>query len=218
MSSIDSDLTTLHRRFVVWEATAILRHDLRNKLASVRNASFYLRRKVERQAADLLASDPRVATFFDLSSQELDAAEAILGERLPKLPDVVAAGFDVDRAIAGALAHVRAPVKTIASGLVARGDHAELAVAVLCLVENAVDAGAGAIEVTVGAEDDSVVISVRDDGPALDPDVARRAPEPFFTTRDGHLGLGLPIVKRIAGRADGELRFDGRFAIAVPRA
>jgi signal transduction histidine kinase len=217
MSSARPDLPTLHRRFVVWEATAILRHDLRNKLASVRNASFYLRRRVEREAAELIQKDPRVATFFDLSSKELDAAEAILGERLPKLPELAIADVEVDRAIADALDHC-APVTSTASGLVAHADRAELAVAVLCLVENAVEAGARAIEVTAASVGDTVVIAVRDDGPGLDDETARRAPEPFFTTRPGHLGLGLPIVKRIASRAGGELRYDGRFALAVPRA
>jgi signal transduction histidine kinase len=218
MSSIDSDIRTLHRRFVVWEATAVLRHDLRNKLASVRNASFYLRRRVEQQAAELVARDPRVTTFFELSTSELDAAETILGERLPKLPEIVTVPVELDRAVADAVAHVRAPVTTIESGLIVRVDRAELAVAILCLVENAVDAGAQAIDVTAGSVGDRVMIRVTDDGPALDAEVVRRAPEPYFTTRPGHLGLGLPIVKRIAARAHGELRFDGRFAIAVPRA
>ncbi len=217
VSASHADVRTLHRRFLVWEATAVLRHDLRNKLASVRNAGFYVRRRVEKEAGDLLQRDERVAKMFDLSNGELGAAEAILAERLPRLADIAIETFPVDRAIACALPHADARVATTPSDLVARASELELAVAVLCLIENAVDAGASQIDVRAAAEGDHVVVMVHDDGGGLDEETARRAPEPFFSTRPGRLGLGLPIVKRVATRAGGELRFDGRFAIAVPR-
>ena len=217
VSATNADVPTLHRRFLVWEATAVLRHDLRNKLASVRNAGFYVRRRVEKEAADLLARDARVATMMGLSTSELEAAEAILADRLPRLSDVTTEDVAADRAISLALPHIDARVSTIPSDLTIRGNELELAVAVFCLIENAVDAGADAIEVGAAADGDRVVVTVRDDGRGFDEETARRAPEPFFTTRPGHLGLGLPIVKRIATRAGGELRYDGRFAIAVPR-
>src|SRR5262245_27630114 len=73
------------RVFVVWEAAAVLRHDVRNKLAAVRNAGFYLRRKITAEAAELCARDTRVPTFLDLIRSEVDAADAMLGDRMPSL-------------------------------------------------------------------------------------------------------------------------------------
>jgi PleD family two-component response regulator len=58
-----------------------VRHDLRNRFASIRNAAFYLRTRVEKRT-DLFSTDPRVPAFFNLIDEELARAEAIVAERL----------------------------------------------------------------------------------------------------------------------------------------
>ena len=69
------------------------------------------------------------------------------------------------------------------------------------LVDNAVDAmgGHGRLRVAAGAYDGSVVVEIRDTGPGLTPEVAARAFEAFFTTKDvgKGTGLGLDIARRI---------------------
>jgi signal transduction histidine kinase len=194
------EVRALHRRFVVHEATAVLRHDLRNRHAAVRNATFYVRKRVEKEAAALVEKDARVSKFFDLMGTELDAAEQLLAERLPHLDPPATVVSRVDEAIDAALRE--APhVHVQHSGLTALIGTGELAVAVLCLVENSIEAGASAITVTSFLESDRVQIEVCDDGPGL--------PEPE-APRDGHLGLGLRIVRRIANRAGGELVLGNR--------
>src|SRR6185295_18812353 len=59
------------------------RHDLRNKLATIRNACFYLRRRAGETA---LATDERVAQFFDVIDQEIAAAEELLAHGIPRHP------------------------------------------------------------------------------------------------------------------------------------
>jgi signal transduction histidine kinase len=198
----------LHRRFVVHEATAVLRHDLRNRHAAVRNATFYVRRRVEKEAAALVQQDARVSKFFDLMGTELDAAEKLLVERLPHLDPPATVMSQVDEAIDAALRE--APdVLVQHSGLSALIGTGELAVAVLCLVENAKEAGAATIAIASSLEGERVKIDVCDDGPGM--------PEPP-TPRDGHLGVGLRIVRRIASRAGGELVLgsrDGRGVLAT---
>lgn len=65
------------------------------------------------------------------------------------------------------------------------------------------------VAVTVRARDgqSSHLISIRfrDSGPGFSPEVARRAHEPFFTTRDRRIGLGLTIAKKIIEDHDGNL-------------
>jgi signal transduction histidine kinase len=69
------------------------------------------------------------------------------------------------------------------------------------LIDNAVDAmdGAGTLRVATRAEDDAVVIEIADSGPGLDPEVASRAFDAFFTTKDvgKGTGLGLDIARRV---------------------
>ncbi len=68
-------------------------------------------------------------------------------------------------------------------------------------ITNAVDAmeGRGSLRITTRAEDDAVVIEVADTGPGLDPEVAARAFDAFFTTKDvgKGTGLGLDEARRI---------------------
>ena len=69
------------------------------------------------------------------------------------------------------------------------------------LIDNAADAmgGAGTLRVSTWAEDDEVVLEIGDTGPGMAPEVAARAFEAFYTTKDvGHgTGLGLDIARRI---------------------
>ena len=68
------------------------------------------------------------------------------------------------------------------------------------LIDNAVDAmdGAGTLRCRPGRRDD-VVVEIGDTGPGMPPEVAARAFEPFYTTKDvgKGTGLGLDIARRI---------------------
>ncbi len=69
------------------------------------------------------------------------------------------------------------------------------------LIDNALDAmgDAGTLRLTTRLEQNDVVIEVGDTGPGMPPDVAARAFEAFYTTKDvgKGTGLGLDIAQRI---------------------
>jgi hypothetical protein len=70
----DDEMARVERR------AAILRHDLRNRFAAIRNAAFYLRRKVAR--TELWEEDPRMSRFFELIDGELAKADDTLRAEL----------------------------------------------------------------------------------------------------------------------------------------
>jgi signal transduction histidine kinase len=83
------------------------------------------------------------------------------------------------------------------------------------LIDNAVDAmaGTGTLRLTARAEDGHVVVEVGDTGPGMAPEVAARAFEAFYTTKDvgQGTGLGLDIAKRIVvERHGGAITIDSR--------
>ena len=81
------------------------------------------------------------------------------------------------------------------------------------LIDNAVDAmgGSGTLHVATRVEDGEVVIEIRDTGTGMSPEVAARAFEAFYTTKDvgQGTGLGLDIARRIiAERHGGSISID----------
>jgi len=75
------------------------------------------------------------------------------------------------------------------------------------LIDNALDAmdGAGTLHVSTRADGDVVVVEIADTGPGMPPQVAVRAFEGFYTTRDvgKGTGLGLDIARRIVEERHG---------------
>ena len=83
--------------------------------------------------------------------------------------------------------------------------------AVQSLTRNAVEAVDGRGSVAVRLEtmlEGGVRLSVRDSGPGMYRDLAARAVEPFFTTREGAAGLGLSQAYAFARQCGGVLSID----------
>ncbi len=69
---------------------------------------------------------------------------------------------------------------------------------------------AGMVRVRCFEKDGFLVLSVSDSGPGMDEETRARAAEPFFTTRDSGMGLGLFLARTMAERFDGFLDIDSR--------
>src|SRR5215211_6819090 len=83
------------------------------------------------------------------------------------------------------------------------------------LIDNAVDAmdGRGTLRVAARAEGDEIVVEIGDTGPGMPPEVAARAFDAFYTTKEvgTGTGLGLDIARRIVvERHGGTIAIDPR--------
>ena len=83
------------------------------------------------------------------------------------------------------------------------------------LIDNAIDAmdGAGTLRVATRADGNEVVVEIGDTGPGMSPQVAARAFDAFYTTKDvgKGTGLGLDIAQRIVvERHGGTISIDSR--------
>ncbi|MDP1028575.1 ATP-binding protein, partial [Sphingomonas sp. KR1UV-12] len=98
---------------------------------------------------------------------------------------------------------------------------------VVNLLQNAIEALAGradaAVTLTLDLHPDTVVLTVADNGPGIDPAIASRLFTPFATSRPKGLGLGLIIAQDIMGDLGGSLRLvpsttGAAFAVELRRA
>lgn len=72
---------------------------------------------------------------------------------------------------------------------------------------NSGDAGREVL-VRTWISDGSVALSIVDDGPGIAPEVRRRIFEPLFSTKAFGVGLGMPLIKRIAEEHGGSVKVD----------
>jgi signal transduction histidine kinase len=95
----------------------------------------------------------------------------------------------------------------------------------LNLLLNAVQAmpQGGVITIQALAEPDAVAIMVIDTGTGMSPEVLARVFEPFFTTRSGGSGLGLPLLRKIVESHGGSVQVESepgrgtKFTVRLPR-
>jgi signal transduction histidine kinase len=95
---------------------------------------------------------------------------------------------------------------------VAPVDGFQLKQAILNLVLNALQAtpAGGLVVVRTTGEERRLVVAVSDDGEGMSPEVREKAMTPFFTTREGGTGLGLPLVQRIVEEHGGTIEVASR--------
>ena len=110
----------------------------------------------------------------------------------------------------------------------AAGDPFSLEQALWELVDNALRATAEVasprIELSVRQRDTYLVVSVRDNGSGVPPELRGRIFDPFFTTCPGAAGLGLPLAIALAGELGGTVQLadagptGSLFELALPLA
>jgi predicted metal-dependent phosphoesterase TrpH len=89
----------------------------------------------------------------------------------------------------------------------------DLALHILDIAQNSLEAGAGEIEIEIweNLKEDQLTITVRDNGRGMDAEMVARATDPFFTTRcTRRVGLGLPLMSSAAKAAGGALTIDSK--------
>ncbi len=92
--------------------------------------------------------------------------------------------------------------------------HFTLGELLLDLVQNAANAGAQTVRVSVREGNGRFAMTVSDDGAGMSPRDVRRATDPFFTDRRSHpdrgVGLGLAFLGQTAEATDGSFRLQSK--------
>lgn len=91
-------------------------------------------------------------------------------------------------------------------------DEVKLRQAIVNLLKNAAESSdtGSAIALRLTADDETLLISVADQGCGISKELMEHIFEPFHTTKSYGTGLGLPIVKRIVESHGGELSINSR--------
>ena len=87
----------------------------------------------------------------------------------------------------------------------------EISLNILDVAENSVRAGASLVEITVAVDEgeDTLSVTIADDGCGMTDEQIRQVTDPFFTTRTTRkVGLGVPFFKQAAELTGGSFSID----------
>jgi signal transduction histidine kinase len=195
------------------ELTAGIVHEVRNGLGTIVGYARLLERDEPggdpAEAARSIRAECEtlevvVRRFNDFIRRErLNVSELDLARLLSRVVDRELRGREVSRGLSG-----------LDEPLWVRGDEELLERAFENLVRNAADAAGGAgargrVHVRAATDGEEVELRIDDDGPGLPPNHPGEV-RPFFTTKAGGLGLGLPIARKIVLLHGGALELKDR--------
>lgn len=87
----------------------------------------------------------------------------------------------------------------------------ELSLNILDITENSVKAGATLTEIRITEVDNTLTISIKDNGCGMSEEVVNSVTNPFYTTRTTRsVGLGIPLLKLAAEQTGGHIELSSR--------
>ncbi len=228
LMNTQQELMRSERLAAIGELIGTVSHELRNPLGTVSASFDVLRRRLGDVDGDtvrvLERIERNIARCVLIISELLDYA---------RMRDLTRSPVNVDRWLSHLLGEteVGAGIRLthrLEAGVETSLDPDRARQAVVNLVQNAAQALAegeapgGEICVSTRVEAGWLEIEVADNGPGIPAEVGDRIFEPLFSTRPFGVGLGLPLVRRIAEQHGGELRLESapgegaRFTIRLP--
>ncbi len=187
------------RLAIVGQMAAIVAHDLRNPLASIKNVAFALGR------VESIKLDPNVNRLLVAVDNSLEAANRIVSDLLDYSKEVKLEKQKVglNNIISNSILDVRVPKNVELNTAIDNSLEVELDVnkmkrVFINLINNAIDAmpNGGRIEIKSSLKKDDVLISFADSGKGISAENLGNLWKPLFTTKSKGTGLGLVICKR----------------------
>lgn len=229
-----SALVRAEKLAAVGQLAASVGHELRNPLATIRNASKYLGKRITGPSAAANLSDPKISQFLTLMDREVTACTKIISdlldfarERAP-VPEPCPLRPLVDDAISIVPESSVQIVNAVPTDLPVPSIDKDLFRQVLTnLIQNGVEAipSGRPGQVTISAEGGQTApwrIVIADNGSGIPESARAKIFEPLFTTKTKGTGLGLAIVAGMIKAHQGTISVESssdsgtRFVIELP--
>ena len=208
-------LNRAERLSALGELTAGVSHEIRNPLGIIHSSAELLKRKM----AVYEPANPIAGVIVEEAGRLNTIITDFLNCAMPKTPHLLPT--DVKEVVEKNLKflepqirenHIVIDTRFDSSLPLVMADAGMLYQAFLNILMNAMQTmeHGGRIEVDVTARNQSVILSFKDSGKGIPPDVLNKVWDPFFTTKEMGSGLGLGIVRNIVKSHGGETDIGNR--------
>ena len=217
LQRLRSELMAASRLAAMGTMASALAHELNQPLAAICNYTRATRRLLEGKDAD--ASQLAVEGIAQAEEAAHRAGEIVRrirsfvsGDGTPRNPEDLAA--IVEEACAFGLAEERAQnvhqeIRIAPNAYKVLVDRLQVQQVLINLLQNALDAldstPNARIAITARAEDGFAIVTVADNGPGVSESARKTLFEPFSTTKDNGMGMGLAISRTIIEAHEGRL-------------
>ncbi len=208
--AVEEQLRRAEKLSTLGEMAAVLAHEIRNPLGSIRGTAEILRDDyrpgdpkhefIEIQIRETERLNNVVEDFLRMARQQpVDMCECSIRDEL----DTIVTLTSSDARQRGVTLNFEPPGDELAI----TGDGEKLRQAFLNIIINALQATprGGSVTISTVHADSACEIRFRDTGPGIPDEVRERIFEPFFTTKPDGTGLGLAVTKKIIEAHGGTL-------------
>jgi signal transduction histidine kinase len=217
---LQAELAHVNRVTTMGQLTASIAHEVNQPIAAVVTNADAALRWLGAQPPNLEESRQALDRISRNGNRAADVIRRIrmLIKKVPTQND----RLDINEAILEVIALTRSEVLRNGVSLQTRlaedlpliqGDRVQLQQVMLNLIINAIEAMSGVSErsreLLIGSEKDasnSVLVTVRDSGPGLNPESLDHVFDAFYTTKPGGMGMGLSICRSIIEAHGGQVR------------
>ncbi len=204
-------LVTKEKLSVVGELSAGIAHEIKNPLTSIKGFIQLIQKsgKANRKHVELVLS-------------EIDRINEIVSELLvlskPQTKELTLISiFDIIQYVINLVSNearknnIIIEIKDIDKDMVIRGDKNNLKQVFINLIKNSMEAMSSGGKIEISGMHDSVegvYIRVKDGGSGISPSNLERLGDPFFTSKETGIGLGLTITKKIIQEHKGQMKIE----------
>ncbi len=201
--------------------SSYISHELRNPLTSIKNALFYLKKKIPQDA--LAEKDPKVVDFLRILDGEVDTCTNIINHILDftRIKRLSLSEGDIVAILRHSLHRCHAPegvevLEEIPPKLPAvQVDSEQITMVFRNLIQNAFEAmpKGGTLKIAIRADREWIDIDFVDTGHGISEENLKRIFEPLFTSKTKGTGLGLSICREIIERHGGSIAVESKLDV-----
>jgi signal transduction histidine kinase len=199
------------RLAAIGELAGMVGHDLRNPLTGIKNAAYYLKKKLA------MFPEDQVKAMIEIIEKGIDHSDKIISDLLDYSREMhlELQVYSVQKVLEDAFTNLKIPEKikvnyNIPDKAKFRIDQNKIERVFINLIKNAIDAmpNGGTITINCKQTKSNIELSFADTGAGISEEVLPKLFVPLFTTKAQGMGFGLAICKRIVDAHGGTIKVE----------
>ncbi|RLD94674.1 MAG: hypothetical protein DRI93_03635 [Aquificota bacterium] len=210
---MERQLAEKERLALLGEMAAILAHEIRNPIGSIKGFAQLLMEKKEDDSPEREFLQTMVEECIRLEKLVRDLLHYAREERLRLstflLKELVE---ECVKQSEGQREDIKLAIE-ISDNLTITSDRDKLKQILLNLIQNSQEAmkQEGTLTIRAHEKGDKIVLEIQDQGKGMTPEVRERIFQPFFTTKSQGTGLGMAIVKKLTEQLEGQIHVESSY-------